>query len=168
VWRVRDEGEARARIVSLVEESDAHEVVCAAAPDLAGLVDVLAGSGVDVCVAGETTDSIADLRVRSAAAQVGIGPADYAIAESGTIVIVHGPAHPRCVSLLPPVHIAWLRTGALVADLHELFEKMQRDGCTDGSAITFVTGPSRTADIEMILTLGVHGPGVVHLVLIDA
>lgn len=167
VWRVRDEDEARVRIVAIVCEAGASEIVCAAATELPDLTAQLAHRGIEVCVVDESVVA-SELRARCAKAEVGIGPADHAIAESGTIVLVHGPAHPRSISLLPPVHIAVLHAGTLVNDLGELFEEMQRDGCPGGSAITFVTGPSRTADIEMILTRGVHGPGVLHVVLIES
>lgn len=167
VWRVGDEDEARARIVALVREAGAREVVCAAATEIPDVAAQLAHGDIEVCVADESV-GVSALRARCAAAEVGIGPADHGIVESGTIVLVHGPAHPRSISLLPPVHIAVLRASALVTDLHELFEGMHRDGYAVASAITFVTGPSRTADIEMILTRGVHGPRELHVVLIES
>ncbi len=97
-----------------------------------------------------------------ASADIGITGADFAIADTGTLVLLSGPKQPRLTSLLPPVHLAILRKESIVPDIHGLFaklgesyEKNYDELCT---CISFITGPSRTADIELNLTLGVHGP----------
>ena len=98
-----------------------------------------------------------------ASADIGITGADFAIADTGTLVLLSGPSQPRLTSLLPPVHIAILEKENIVLNIHALFaklgeshEKNYDELCT---CISFITGPSRTADIELNLTLGVHGPG---------
>lgn len=99
---------------------------------------------------------------RLAQAEVGVTGADYALAESGTLVLLAGPHRPRAGSLLPPVHVAVLWEDHILADLFDLVRRL-------GSlppALVLSTGPSRSADIEMSLAVGVHGPGTVHVVLV--
>jgi len=96
---------------------------------------------------------------------VGVTGADAAIAESGTIVLLSGPGRPRLASLLPPVHVAVLREDRLYASLPDLLAARPRLS-DEGSNLVLITGPSRTADIEMTLTRGVHGPAEVHVVLV--
>ena len=100
---------------------------------------------------------------KNALAQAGIGitDVDYAIADTGTLVLITDGKRPRGVSLLPPIHLAIVRKDKLVRDIRELFIilKQRLDNSSDiTSCMTFITGPSRTADIELNLTLGVHGP----------
>lgn len=95
-------------------------------------------------------------------AEVGVTGADYGVAESGTLVVVAGPHRPRSGSLLPPVHVAVLREDRIVADLFELVGQLG----PLATGVVLATGPSRSADIEMSLAVGVHGPGTVHVVLV--
>ena len=104
-------------------------------------------------VAGDSADP--------AKADIGITGADFAIAETGTLVLLSGPSKPRLTSLLPPVHVSILKRESIVLDIHRLVS-MLGERCGDHedlcSCVSFITGPSRTADIELNLTLGVHGP----------
>ena len=95
-------------------------------------------------------------------ADIGITEADFAIADTGTLVLLSDSSKPRLVSALPPVHIAILDRTNIVPDIHSLFLRIT-DSC---SCISFITGPSRTADIELNLTLGVHGPGKVSVIMV--
>jgi len=98
---------------------------------------------------------------RLAGAGIGITEVDYAIADTGTLVLLTDKDRPRGVSLLPPVHLAIVRPRNLVGNIKELFILLKDRLYITGeinSCITFITGPSRTADIELKLTLGVHGP----------
>jgi L-lactate utilization protein LutC len=102
------------------------------------------------------------------AADIGISGVDYLIAETGTVVLHSGPDQPRSVSLLPPVHIAIADRKQLVADLFDLFPSSDRDQSPIlPSCTTLITGPSKTGDIEMRLVTGVHGPGEIHVILMD-
>jgi len=105
-----------------------------------------------------------------AGADVGITGVDVAIAESGTLVVATGPGRSRLASLLAPVHIAVVRESQVVRGLGEALGRLRdRYGDTlfrDRSNVTFITGPSRTADIELTLTLGVHGPRLVDVVIL--
>ena len=85
-----------------------------------------------------------------------------AVAETGSLVIKNSPEHGRALSLVPAVHVAIVEPKNLVADLVDFFEKLGRDG----GGVTIITGPSKTADIEMDLVVGVHGPGKVQIFLL--
>lgn len=106
-------------------------------------------------------------------ADIGITEVDYAIADSGTLVLFSDPKKPRLTSLITPCHIAILDSKRIVPNIFDLFrlitqgynEELHSEGIT--SCITFVTGPSRTADIELNLTLGVHGPKELHVLIYD-
>jgi L-lactate dehydrogenase complex protein LldG len=102
-----------------------------------------------------------------AAIGVGLTGTYGAIAESGSVVVVSGPGRSRLASLLPPVHVAIVPRGSVFPTLPE-FLRQQARIAEQGSNVVFISGPSRTADIEMTLTRGVHGPGEVHAVLLDA
>jgi L-lactate dehydrogenase complex protein LldG len=100
---------------------------------------------------------------------VGISGVDCLIAETGTIALLARPEEPRSLSLLPPVHIAIATRGQIVPDLFDLFERQdwpERGG--PPSCLSLITGPSKTGDIELRLVTGVHGPGEVHVILIDS
>ncbi len=93
---------------------------------------------------------------------LGVTGVDAALPETGTLLLRSSPEKPRVVSLLPRVHLAILRPSALRPDLHQAFAEVKGDGY-----VVLVTGPSRTADIELTLTLGVHGPKSLHAWLLD-
>lgn len=109
-----------------------------------------------------------ELRERSFDTDVGITGVDYAIAETGTVVINPRQGVSRLVSLTPPLHIAVLEAGQVLPSLDELFLLAHDDFQTSAhrGMINLITGPSRTADIEANLVIGVHGPVEVHLVIV--
>jgi L-lactate dehydrogenase complex protein LldG len=96
-------------------------------------------------------------------ADLGITAAQWAIAETGTLVLVGDEERHRLASLLPPVHIALLPNSRVLANLGEALKTLNRPL---SPAVTFVTGPSRTADIELQLVIGVHGPRELHVVVV--
>jgi L-lactate dehydrogenase complex protein LldG len=98
----------------------------------------------------------------AAAADLGLTTVDHAIAESGTLVLAAGPGRPRAASLLPPHHVAVLPRDRIVFDLAALFPLLG----APPSALTFITGPSRTADIELTPVRGAHGPIGVTVVVV--
>ena len=87
--------------------------------------------------------------------RVGITGCTCAIAATGTLLITGEPGRPLGSSLLPEIHIAIVQGGQLVSSLEEALRLPQS---RQASAAVLITGPSRTADIEMTLTIGVHGP----------
>ena len=107
---------------------------------------------------------------RMANADIGITEVDYAIADTGTLVLLTDKNQPRSVSLLPPIHIAIVRPENLVRNINDLFIilKSRLQNTEDiTSCMTFITGPSRTADIELSLTLGVHGPKELYVLILS-
>jgi len=99
------------------------------------------------------------------AAIVGVTGAHAALADTGSVGLVHGQGRARLVSLLPPVHVALVPVDRLHATLGALLAA-EPDFLRASANVVFVTGPSRTADIEMTLTRGVHGPRIVHVVFV--
>jgi L-lactate dehydrogenase complex protein LldG len=95
---------------------------------------------------------------------VGITTAQAAIAETGTLVLDSAREHHRLVSLVPPVHIAIVDAATIYATLGETLSMLQ-NGEELSPAVTFITGPSRTADIELTLTIGVHGPQELYVII---
>ncbi|HXG91236.1 MAG TPA: lactate utilization protein [Blastocatellia bacterium] len=100
-------------------------------------------------------------------ASIGVTSADYGIADTGTLVLVSGSEQHRLISLVPPVHVCLLDSKRIVATLHDLITRARAEHYSNRApqAMTFITGPSRTADIELTLTLGVHGPRELHVLL---
>jgi L-lactate utilization protein LutC len=96
---------------------------------------------------------------------VGITGAEIALAESGSVALVHGEGRPRMASLVPDVHIVLLEVERLDRTLAHWAQK-NPTLVTETTNLVLVTGPSRTGDIEQQLNLGVHGPRHVHIVMI--
>ena len=99
-------------------------------------------------------------------ADIGVTSADYALADTGTLVMISGAGESRLVSLLPPAHIAVVPVSRLLANLDDLLIRLPHPADTTSSMV-LITGPSRTADIEQILVRGVHGPGDITVILVD-
>jgi L-lactate dehydrogenase complex protein LldG len=112
---------------------------------------------------GARAPRLADL----AALSLGLTGADAGLAETGSLVLAAGPGRPRLASLLVPIHVAVLRVDRLVESISELLAT-RGDLVAAGSNLVAITGPSRTADIEHTLSRGVHGPGEVHVILLEA
>ena len=98
---------------------------------------------------------------------VGITGAYCAIAETGTLMTLSGASTPPSVSLLPETHIAVLHASRIVPCMEEAWALLRAEYGTMPRAVNFISGPSRTADIEQTLTFGAHGPYRVHVVLVD-
>lgn len=101
-------------------------------------------------------------------AAVGITTADFALADTGTLVIVSGTEQHRLISLLPPLHICLLDPTHILPSMTDLLAHLRDRFSESESApknMTCITGPSRTADIEQTITMGVHGPKSLHLIL---
>jgi L-lactate dehydrogenase complex protein LldG len=179
--------EAVAYITRLAQQKDAHLVVRWQSELLEALeVDAaLYQQGITVhttalppgTVAGEATSTATmttrrrELRELLGRAELGLSGVDYVIAETGTLVLMARAGQMRGVSLLPPVHVAVARTSQVIATLADYLLLAQAAGADPQqyltSCVSFVTGPSRTGDIELKLTIGVHGPGELHLLVLD-
>jgi L-lactate dehydrogenase complex protein LldG len=106
-----------------------------------------------------------ELRDVCAFADVGITSADYVLGDTGTLVMLASPQEARLISLLPPAHIAVVPKERILTGIDELFALLP-DPMAQTSSMVLITGPSRTADIELILVRGVHGPGQVMVVVV--
>jgi L-lactate dehydrogenase complex protein LldG len=120
---------------------------------------------IDAIVAGR---SFVDRYERRACvtAEFGINRADYALADTGSLVFLSESGESRLISLLPPRHIAIVAREKILSGLDELFTLVPQPAAKSSSMV-IVTGPSRTADIEMRLVRGVHGPGEIHVIIVE-
>jgi L-lactate dehydrogenase complex protein LldG len=135
---------------------------------------VVTNTGATVEVTEHTGDNTAEMVEESKnaafAADIGITGVDYAIAETGTVVLHPRSGLSRLVSLAPPTHIAVLKSGDVLDSLDELFAMERRDfvaGELSGS-MNLISGPSKTADIEGTTVTGIHGPLEVHLIILES
>ncbi len=109
------------------------------------------------------------LRETIASTPIGLTGVDVALAETGTMILRSGPGRPRSTSLLPATHVAVFDRTVLVESLAQVGVLLEAWHTEDapGAVINFITGPSRTADIELTLTRGVHGPKEVHAIFVE-
>lgn len=105
------------------------------------------------------------LREQAENAYIGVTGADWGVADCAAIALLTGPGKARATSLVPSVHIAILRLGDLLADLPELYAQLESEAPLPAS-FTFISGPSKTADIEAQLVHGAHGPRAMHLIVV--
>lgn len=92
--------------------------------------------------------------------KVGLTGALAGIAETGSLVVTSGPGRPLTASLLPEIHLAVLQSDSIYKNLNQV---LKLPGVTESAAAVIISGPSRTGDIEMTHTIGVHGPVQVHV-----
>lgn len=162
--------------LELAQARGARQVVLTRHPELVRFPLAFVTAGLTVTVVGFAPDETPTPQQRAvqreimARADLVISGADYAIAETGTLAMAAGPHNPRTATLLPPLHIALLDPANLVPTMADLVARFKsehlRDGRLDISSLTFITGPSRTGDIEQTLSVGVHGPGEVHVIVL--
>jgi len=144
--------EIPAALQALVAEQDVHRAALwrTAGLESLGIAAALQALGVEVVPPNADKHLLASC-------DLGVTEADFALPETGTLGLLSTPEKPRAVSLLPRVHLALVSPAALRADLLQVFaEARQHD------YLILITGPSRTADIELTVTLGVHGPKALY------
>jgi L-lactate dehydrogenase complex protein LldG len=124
-----------------------------------GLRDALAWAGADVLPASDVA-----WRESIGAAGVGVTGARWGIAATGTLVLTCGEGRPRATHVVPPAHVCLVRARDLVPTIAELVARLEAE--PQPSLVHWVSGPSRTADLEMRLTIGVHGPRAVDVVVV--
>jgi L-lactate dehydrogenase complex protein LldG len=98
--------------------------------------------------------------------RVGVTGCHCAIAETGTLLLLSGPDTPKVTALLPETHICVVRKSRLVSTMEEAFALLRLEMGEPPRATFFVSGPSRTADIEQTIVIGAHGPYRVHVILL--
>ena len=112
---------------------------------------------------GETVYYGKDTKDDQGKAEYGLTGCQNVLAETGSLAMVSGPGRPRSASLMPEVHVVVIREGDILLGMGEFFARYKENPVLP--YVVFITGPSRTADIELSLTLGVHGPGRVIAVI---
>lgn len=130
------------------------------------------GTSVATCPAsGSAASEEAKFRQDCFAATAGITGVDFVLAETGSLALSSATEGSQLGSLAPPVHVALYRRKQLLGSLDDLLEKVSNPAGSSalaaGRSIVFITGTSRTADIEQILIRGVHGPREVHAILVE-
>ncbi|MFV9503554.1 MAG: LutC/YkgG family protein [Oscillochloridaceae bacterium umkhey_bin13] len=171
-YLVADAEEALEVLARLLDERAARQAIAwdLAEIGLPGLDALLGRHGVQVLDPDVRGDGRKDQLQTLEPAPVCLSGVACAIAESGTLVLRHGPGRPRLASLLPPAHIAIVRRDQLVRGLGAALAWLRDQYGTalfdETSNLTLISGPSRTADIEMTLSLGIHGPPELHVVIV--
>ena len=136
------------------------------------LPDALSEQGVPVVFSEVDGTGREALRRRVIDSYIGITSADFCMADAATLVMRTRPGQARTVSLLPSIHIAVIELDRIIADLKELYALIKwdphfsKEGVTN--CMTFISGPSKTADIEATMVHGAHGPREVHIFVITA
>jgi len=159
---VPDERAARAALAAIVRELGAREVALSDSELVRRVAEGLEGpEGIRLF------DGSRD-RARLLACDLGISGAQWGIAETGTLVLDSARERHRLVSVVPPVHVALLEARTILPALEDALEaaRVGHGRAAPPSTLTFITGPSRTADIELTLVVGVHGPRALHAIVI--
>ena len=154
--------EAQDYVVDLAREREAELLVRWDVEylDELGADQPLREAGVEVAL----WHDLPDFREIAGRADIGLSTAVWAIAETGSLVLEHGPGRGRSVTLLPPTYVAILPADQVLQSVPEAIRKYA--GGTLPANVCFHTGPSRSGDIEMSLVVGMHGPGDVHVILV--
>ena len=175
-WTVHRAGDPEDAVAAVLAVADSLDISQAVRTDQNVFEEVpldvgAMNSGLTISVAAQN-EGFDRQAVRKSIVDAGMGitGADYAVAETGSVVIVPRQGLSRLASLVPPVHVALVRPQDVVETLDDVFLLRRldyhRNGGDMGSYLNFITGPSRTADIEQTLVIGVHGPREVHMVLL--
>jgi L-lactate dehydrogenase complex protein LldG len=161
--RVENLEGAREYVLSLARERGAERLIRWDVEELEelGVDEPLAEAGVEVTLWRD----LEDFREVAARADIGLSTAEWAIADTGSLVLTSGPGKGRTVTLLPPTYVAVVPAEKVLRTVPEAVEKYAGDGGLPANVV-FHTGPSRSGDIEMEIFVGMHGPGDVHVVLV--
>jgi L-lactate dehydrogenase complex protein LldG len=161
VFRVPDSVEARETLIRLVDDVGAKKAVVVESPlqEAAGITEALRSRGVTVYT--EPTD----IAAHAETADIGISGVEFGIAETGSVFQDGGAIATRLVTILPSLHVVFLPSANIVPGITEAFDIISQS--FDRGYVGFITGPSRTADIERVLTIGVHGPSRFAIIAVD-
>jgi L-lactate dehydrogenase complex protein LldG len=161
--------ELAARIVEAAQERRARTVAVGAGVvnDADAIASALASAGMTVVRPGAVgnAEMRAAMRDRLARCDLGIAEAHYAIASTGTLAIVSAERRPGAVTLLPPATLVLVQIDRLVPDVAAVLASLGSETIA-AHRVTLITGPSRTADIEKMIVLGVHGPKSLDVALV--
>lgn len=161
IFKVKTAAEAKEIVANLAKFTNAKKVVTVDSPlQTAANINVEL-QALDVAVYTEPTD----IAEHAESADIGISTVEFAIGESGSLCMDGYSFESRLVTMLPPIHIAFLNSNLVVPGITEAFETIAK--VYENGYISFITGPSRTADIERVLTIGVHGPSRLVIIAVD-
>jgi L-lactate dehydrogenase complex protein LldG len=156
---VRDEREAGEMLSQIVEQTKARRIALSDSPIVQSVMaHVRTGAELLQCASAEALFDC----------DVGVTGAQWAIAETGTLVLAHDEERHRLTSLVPTVHVALVAAERVRVTLGEVLQALDRLGPEALSrTVTFITGPSRTSDIELTLAIGVHGPAELFVIIVE-
>jgi L-lactate dehydrogenase complex protein LldG len=156
---VKDEAEAAEVLRQIVEQRNSQRVAVSDSP-LAGRVVGLAALSAEV-LENAAVENLFE-------SDLGVTGAQWGVAETGTLVLESDAERHRLASLVPSAHVAFVEASRVRHTLGEVLRAINERGEDELSrAITFITGPSRTSDIELTLAIGVHGPAELYVVVIE-
>ncbi len=147
---------ARSREAKLLVRWDVEEL------EQLGVDGPLAEEGVEVVLWRD----LEDFREVTARADIGLSTAEWAVADTGSLVFTSGIGKGRTVTLLPPTYVAVLPAERVLRTVPEAVSKYAQAGEALPANVVFHTGPSRSGDIQMEIFVGMHGPGDVHVILV--
>ncbi len=160
VFRVKTAAEAQSVIVEIIKSSEAKKVV--ATPEAVSPLElpaILKSMNLDLY----TEQS--DIRTHADTSDIGIACVEFGIAETGSVCEDGLAIEQRLITTLPPISIVVMNSANVVPTIAAAFETISK--VFDRGYISFITGPSRTSDIERVLTIGVHGPSQLVIIAID-
>ena len=161
VYRIQSLGDAKKIVADIISDVDARKVSIAADPMIeeSGIIDAIKAAGISCYTTKE------DIAANRHDADIGISRVEFGVAEFGGVCQNATAIEDRLVSTLPPLHIAFMKSKYIVPGVEDVLDIISRT--FDSGYISWITGPSRTADIERVLTIGVHGPSRLILIAVD-
>jgi L-lactate utilization protein LutC len=165
---VMSPGEVRKNIIALIRATRPRSIALGDAVrlDLAPIAQAADTSGIELVRCGKVNDDERRaLRERLAHCDLAVVEADYAIAATGTVVVVATPQRPGSLTLLPPVNVLLVNAARVLPDMAAVVSALGPATIME-HRVAFITGPSRTADIEKMIVLGVHGPKELHAAVV--
>jgi L-lactate dehydrogenase complex protein LldG len=169
VHRARGSQEALDRLTDIAK-TEGLTKIAASEDDVIAPLDLAAWgrkNGIEVFTWRDCRDREAFKRLLFEEAQAGVTGVDFAVAESGTLCLVHGEHQPRLVSLAPIRHIAVVPTDRIQPVYESVTDKLFGEAGSSPRHLTFVSGPSMTGDIQATLFRGMHGPKMVTVILLE-
>jgi L-lactate dehydrogenase complex protein LldG len=162
IWQVNSYAEAAQAITTLIQTTKAQKVIAVGNEESNGLASVYDSlKSLDINL---YTNKFA-IAENASTADIGISTAEFAVGETGSVCVDSYSYESRIVGMLPPIHIVFLDRSCTVENMTTAFKVISR--VFNKGYMGFITGPSRTADIERVLSLGVHGPSRFIIIAVD-
>ncbi|MEA1959716.1 MAG: lactate utilization protein [Bacillota bacterium] len=161
VFRVKNPIEAQEIMANLIKFTNASKIVAVDGPlqDAANITEHIKSLGVEIYTEQN------DIAEHAESSDIGISAAEFGIAETGSVVTDAMDIAGRLVSMLSTIHVVFMQSANVVAGIEQAFEIISE--VYHRGYISFITGPSRTADIERVLTIGCHGPSRLVIIAVD-